>query len=470
MMMRREQRNWSGVWSLVMLSMAAAIGLWMAVWQGAPVIFLFTLTAEAIGVLACSRWRSQRLRVFSLFAAGYLARVIAASLSWAMENRTGSWIARFASDGQGNFEASQQPLPFAISRAFHTTFIGAAETGVNATGWLMYNRVVTLIGDFLGGAHPLANLQMQLLAGAMLGPVVYALAMRLQLPGTGRWAAWIVALHPMLIAYSAALVRDETISLLGFLVVVLALDSVRLRRQTKRGWLVVALVLVVLLTLRVQSAVYFAGVAGVFVFVVKRGGRAMKRFVTVALLVALGLGVAFGANVFGGFGESRWTAQTEKRADTAAGSSIGVSAMQRGALFWVPAGVVLHFIAPFPFFRQFPDPDAGFLRYWAGLGALANQFLLGFFIIGALIALMRGERAIVLAAVITIGFAVVSTITFGDPARYMSAHGAPFVALIAVYGYRRLGGMRAVALLSWSALLIATHVAYFVAKAGIRTS
>jgi hypothetical protein len=69
------------------------------------------------------------------------------------------------------------------------------------------------------------------------------------------------------------------------------------------------------------------------------------------------------------------------------------------------------------------------------------------------------------SAAVAIGFALVSTIMFGDPARYMSSHATPLVVLLAVYAFRQLAGWRMVAVIGWGVMLAFTHVLYFVVKA-----
>jgi hypothetical protein len=191
----------------------------------------------------------------------------------------------------------------------------------------------------------------------------------------------------------------------------------------------------------------------------------MKRAMTFILLVGITAAFAFNVNVPG---LSRFREQIELRqAYQVMGqdpSSITERAITSGISMWIPVGLVLHFIAPFPFFRGFASPGVGFLHYWAGIGALANQLLLGFFIIGVVVALAHRRRVIVAAALVCVGFALMSTITLGDPARYMSSHATPLVALLAIYGFRQAGWMRSIAVLAWILVLGGAHAAYFVMK------
>jgi hypothetical protein len=96
-----------------------------------------------------------------------------------------------------------------------------------------------------------------------------------------------------------------------------------------------------------------------------------------------------------------------------------------------------------------------------------NQILLVFLIAGTAIAIARRSRTMIACAVVVFGFALVSTLLIGDPARYMSAHAGPLMVLLAVYGFRRLGRMKGLVALSWLIALIAAHAVYFVVKAQV---
>jgi hypothetical protein len=447
-----EQRRMSTIpeTALVLHLLNLVLASSMAVVTKRPFVLLSAAFFIGCGTLAVRALAKKADRAFlsALFAASVTIRMIAAGIEYFLSESVG--VRMFDRDALTYWITSQSPLDQIIIP--------------NDLGYVVYNRLMTVVGSFVGGSHFLANLQLEIVCGALAGPLAWCLCDAMRQRALAKPVSVLVAFHPAMIAYSATLIRDEVVFAFGFSALVLAVRALD-RRFAFRLWALIAALILVVFNVREASAMYFVAVILFFALL----SRARRKTV-VRIFVYGGLAVMFTVILLRThsftymFGSQRLNRQIEWRNEEAAvQGSLATAVVNRSFAQWVVVGTALNFVAPIPFFWNLIQEPAALDWLTAAAGAL-NQLLLVFFFIGGWLAWKQRQRLLVAALIATLGFSVLSAYVMGDPLRYMSSHTYPFEAVLVMYGMRMVKRNAVIIQLSWMAMLIVVYGAYLVLK------
>lgn len=170
-------------------------------------------------------------------------------------------------DGEGNY------LAFALP---YLTF--KQLPGILGTTHVAYPVLIGLMYSFAGNAILSAKL-LNAFFGAMLAPVLYWLASELRTSDAAlpRRAAWLAALFPFDIAWSAYLLRDVVLELFFTLLLACSVSAIK-----RRSWGLVCLILPLAFlmdSLRFYAVLIWAGAAtlGVIAWLAHRYGKTNRR-------------------------------------------------------------------------------------------------------------------------------------------------------------------------------------------------
>lgn len=442
----------------------AALAAWgvTSLLEGNAAIFAAAALAALVGLVGATLVGRVAPSAVTLFALGYAMRTLCAVVAWYSGKGEAYWVGGIGSDAFAYYE---------------TSFLDAGEMLFEMftfKGFVAYNSFVTHAAESFDQASYLCNLQGPVAGGALLAVMGYATTRAIITERAALTVGVILGLHPTLASISAILLRDSLVGLFGWLFLFLVVRMVKARGAGARVAAVACAgaALYVLSHLRMQSMLVFIGFGLALAWSISLragpGGRltpGVRRalFAIVALGVIGGAGLLLAGRLPQGLSVEHIEYVLQYRAENAAQGSLGASLGSGGLGVATVMYSVLALLAPFPFYAWSAEVlghPTGPLDYMVGLGGVVNQFLAGFFVIGACVAVRRREPVLLALLACTMGFIALTTLGGGDTIRYVAVHVYAFFLVLAVAGMRATPAGRRAAVGLWLGTMVALYGVY----------
>jgi hypothetical protein len=424
-------------------------------------ITVFAMIAVLIGVAVCSCLPGKRRDHCFLFALALLLRSGFCYGSWLLEAYTDHpQQSIFNSDATRYYEDSFEPLDSNLL------------TRYNDAGWMTYSHYATAAAEYLGEPHALANTQMVLLTSALIPPLLSAILWTLGLAELS-WAAGLaMSLHPMLIAYSSSLLRDQTVSCLGVLMLLVLAPVAIPRARFRVARLVGGIGLgAVLWEIRSASALFFIAASCLLAYSLRQqhngthGVRASSNWLSrpfTVILVGFVIYYVVQNRLVPHTGDR--DQRTEAYVEEAGANSLGADLLGRGGLVNWGASAAQVIAGPVPWYYSWSMTQQSVADVFVGAGAVINQFLLAFVVVGGVVAARRGNFVISACGLIAVFYIILAVDSYTDPARYSSTHLLPFYVILGLYGLRHSAHPIGPYAISAFVTVMPTYLAYILLK------
>ena len=331
----------AAIW-LLHLGTWAVVGVIEHNW-GIPAMVLL-LTAAAL--LFC-RFLTASRSLYTLMGIALLLRTALAIFAWYQ--------------GKGTDMVYWTGLNEDSNRFFLNSYLPASEAiwTTEDKGFPFINSIITRAASPWGQDHYLLNLQIVLFCGALFALATFAWAREISDEKSARAAAWIIALHPIVIGWSSGLMRDTIVAGFGWLMVYAILRCYSLRRRGLFGMLLLLIISgVITWFVRNMTFTYLLAVAFCLVLLrFERKSRILSKFLMSGAAVVALIVMVLSTNVFTRLSQS-WAYGERFRSNVGVDDTTvndgGISARMAQSGSWAVyvAAAPYAFIAPFPVYAK----------------------------------------------------------------------------------------------------------------------
>ncbi len=449
--------------AIVSIGLTLDLLIWVpvSVFEGNAAILAFHVTAVALGLVCVMAIERKALGVFTT---ALITRDVFTVLGWYTTTDSNRMYFLGTNEDSSRFWAAASLSYEMASESFEDPLFPRLNAFLHQTAAMF--------------AEPsyLANTQAVLMAGVLM--VLFATLLLQELYGwkVARLAGLVMALHPIMVAFSTGLMRDELIGMFGFLL----LYAVS-RIHTAQGWGIrlwmLGLCIACGVALAFLRSISLAGftVAAVLMLVArtphqpKTLSRNAQIWLFVCLAGLLAIAVVDRFDRFEGVLEYAIKARAGEGGQGTELNPDGITtkiAEVSPFLFALIAPLAL--LQPLPFYAWDPPDFLGgepaLMDVLLGFGGLTNQILFGFYIIGASHWVRtRDSFGVSLGLFFTLLTCTLALIGLGQ-LRMIMAHCYPFfiagVAIAIVQAMQGNWNKMAAALATWLGSLAALYLAY----------